>query len=141
MRKTSLKSIHDNAPFCPMILAALAIATTAVISSRSVSAADNPTGILIRPANYDPEDEWEYTRRRGELSPGMVADGKIWNRANEDLRAAVSGASPAPANAEGAAAPVSAASGTPAPRMTYAEAYAQIPFVRSEYEATMRRWS
>lgn len=135
MRKTALKSVHDNAPFRRSTLAAIAIATTVVISSRTVSAADDRTGILIRPANYDPDDEWEYTRRRGELSPGMVADGRIWNRASEDLRAAVSGAPPAPANAEGASAPVSAASGTPAPRMTYAEAYAQIPFVRSEYEA------
>src|SRR5216684_1751623 len=92
MRKTSFKSILDNAPLLRKIIAALAIATTVVISSRTVSAADDPSGILIRPANYDPEDEWEYTRRRGELSPGMVADGKIWNRANEDLRAAVSGA-------------------------------------------------
>jgi hypothetical protein len=31
--------------------------------------------------------------------------------------------------------PVSAASGIPLPRMTYAQAYAQIPFSRSEYEA------
>ena len=36
--------------------------------------------ILIRPANYDPADEWEYSRLAGELKPGMRADGPIWNR-------------------------------------------------------------
>ena len=96
------------------------------------SAADE---ILIRPANYDPNDEAAYTRERGELSPGMVANGRIWNKPVDDSRAAVSGAAPAPAEAAGAEAPVSAASGTPVLRMTYAEAYASVPFSRSEYEA------
>ncbi len=93
-------------------------------------------GIVIRPANYDPADELAYTRQAGELKPGAVANGKFWNKPAEDeSRAAVSGAAPAPASAEGPGAPVSAASGTDAPRMTYAQAYAQIPFSRTEYEA------
>ena len=99
------------------------------------SAADDAPAILIRPANYDPNDEAAYTRERGELSPGMVASGKIWNKPVDDSRAAVSGAAPAPAEAVGAEAPVPAASGTPVLRMTYAEAYASVPFSRSEYEA------
>lgn len=36
--------------------------------------------IQIRPWNYDPLDPDEYTRRRGVLSPGMSADGPVWNR-------------------------------------------------------------
>lgn len=91
--------------------------------------------IVIRPANFDPADELAYTRRRGEVEPGKLADGKVWNQSSEDLRAAVSGdVSTPPAKAEEAG-PVSAASGSPAPRMSYAQAYAQIPFSRSEYEA------
>jgi hypothetical protein len=102
----------------------------------SVAAADDKeSAIVIRPANYDPADELAYTRQRGEPNPGNVADGKVWNQPDEDSRAAVSGAAPAPADAAGAVAPVSAASGKPTMRMTYAEAYAQIPFSRSEYEA------
>lgn len=94
-------------------------------------------GIVIRPANYDPADELAYTRDAGELKPGAVANGKFWNKpADDDSRAAVSGTAPAPAKAQGPGVPVSAASGTPAPRMmTYSEAYAQIPFSRTEYEA------
>jgi hypothetical protein len=93
-------------------------------------------GILIRPANFDPADELAYTRRRGELDEGNQADGKVWNqRGNEDLRAAGTGApSPAP-EAQGGLVPASAASGTLTARMSYEEAYAQIPFRRSEYEA------
>ena len=104
-------------------------------SPLGTKAADDSPVILIRPANYDPADEAAYTRERGELSPGMVANGKVWNKPAAESRAAVSGAAPAPAQAEGTAAPVSAASGTPPYQMTYAEAYAQVPFLRSEYEA------
>jgi hypothetical protein len=99
------------------------------------AADDKEPAIVIRPANYDPADELAYTRQRGEPNPGNAAVGKVWNQPDEDSRAAVSGAAPAPADAAGAVAPVSAASGKPTPRMTYAEAYAQIPFSRSEYEA------
>ncbi len=107
-----------------------------LVSANPVAAADDKEpAIVIRPANYDPADELAYTRQRGEPNPGNVADGKVWNQPDEDSRAAVSGAAPAPADAAGAGAPVSAASGKPALRMTYAEAYAQIPFSRSEYEA------
>lgn len=91
--------------------------------------------IVIRPANYDPADELAYTRLRGEVEPGKVADGRIWNKAHEDLRAAVSGANSTPPAPAESAEPVSAASGIPVPRMTYAQAYAQVPFSRSEYEA------
>jgi hypothetical protein len=105
-------------------------------SGNPVAAADDKEpAIVIRPANYDPADELAYTRQRGEPNPGNLADGKVWNQPDEDSRAAVSGTAPAPADAAGAVAPVSAASGKPAMRMTYAEAYAQIPFSRSEYEA------
>jgi len=92
--------------------------------------------IVIRPANFDPANELAYTLRHGEVEPGKLADGKKWNQPAEDLRAAVSGETPTPtAPAEGAA-PDSAASGIPvAPKMTYAQAYAQVPFSRSEYEA------
>ena len=94
-------------------------------------------GIVIRPANYDPADELAYTRAGGELKAGAIANGKFWNTpADDESRAAVSGTAPAPAKAQGPGLPVSAASGTPAPRMmTYSEAYAQIPFSRTEYEA------
>lgn len=90
--------------------------------------------LVIRPANYDPADEFAYTRLGGEVEPGKRADGKIWNTPSEDLRAADSGTLTPPAPAESGN-PVSAASGIPVPRMTYAQAYAQIPFSRSEYEA------
>lgn len=39
-----------------------------------------PLKILIQPENFDPADPWEYTNRRGELSPGAIATGRIWNR-------------------------------------------------------------
>lgn len=95
----------------------------------------NRPPIVIRPANFDPDDEFAYTQRRGEVEPGKLADGKVWNKSPEDLRAAVSGeTSTLPASAKSVG-PVSAASGIPVPRMTYAQAYAQIPFSRSEYEA------
>jgi len=105
-----------------------------------VRAEQNDAGVksdapLIRPANYDPADELAYTRQRGELSAGSVADGTVWNKPVENSRAAVSGAAPATADAAAPGASVPAASGTLVPRMTYAEAYAQIPFSRSEYEA------
>jgi len=91
--------------------------------------------IVIRPANFDPADELAYTRQRGELSQGAVADGTVWNKPPENSRAAVSSEAPAPANAGGQGPLVPAASGTLTPRMTYAEAYAMIPFSRAEYEA------
>jgi hypothetical protein len=99
------------------------------------AAPSHKPSIVIRPANFDPADELAYTRRRGEVEPGKLADGIVWNQSSEDLRAAVSGETSKPtATAEGVG-PVSAASGIPAARMTYAQAYAQIPFSRSEYEA------
>src|SRR5262245_23991685 len=57
--------------------------------------------IVIRPANFDPADELAYTRQRGELSQGAVADGTVWNKPPENSRAAVSSEAPAPANAGG----------------------------------------
>jgi hypothetical protein len=99
------------------------------------AADEKAPAIVIRPANFDPADELAYTRQRGELSPGAVAEGKVWNKPAEDSRAAVSGEAPAPAGAAGQGTLVPAASGTFAPRMTYAEAYALIPFSRAEYEA------
>jgi hypothetical protein len=119
---------------------ALATFTFQFTPSLTLQAAENEAGAasdapVIRPANYDPADELAYTRQRGELSAGAVANGQVWNKPFEDSRAAVSGVTPAPADAAAPGAPVPAASGASAPRMTYAEAYAQIPFSRSEYEA------
>ena len=95
--------------------------------------------IVIRPENFDPADELAYTRRRGVVEPGKVADGKIWNKSEDDseddLRAAVSGEISTPTAPAEDVGPVSAASGISAAHMTYAQAYAQIPFSRSEYEA------
>jgi hypothetical protein len=105
------------------------------ISWLSAADKDKAPKIVIRPANFDPADELAYTRQRGELAAGSSASGKIWNRPQEDSRAAVSGEEPAPADAKGLKPPVSAASGASVPLMTYNEAYAQIPFSRSEYEA------
>lgn len=95
---------------------------------------DGQWAIVVRPANFDPADELAYTRLRGELKSGNVAGGKIWNKPAEDLRAADSGTSTRHVQTEKGE-PVSAASGIPSLRMSYAEAYAQIPFSRSEYEA------
>jgi hypothetical protein len=102
---------------------------------KPASALETP-GIVIRPANFDPGDELAYTRLRGKVDAGMSPDGNVWNKpASDDLRAAGSG-TPAPAPAsQGESAPVSAASGSSFPRMTYEEAYSQISFRRSEYEA------
>ena|SRR6516162_3784049 len=44
-------------------------------------------GIVIRPANFDPADELAYTRKRGELDPGAVANGRIWNQPAQYSRA------------------------------------------------------
>jgi hypothetical protein len=44
-------------------------------------------GIVIRPANFDPDDELAYTRKRGELDPGAVANGRIWNQPAQYSRA------------------------------------------------------
>ncbi len=116
-------------------LAALVLQLTWSINVHAADEEGKDTGIVIRPANFDPADELAYTRERGELKPGAVADGKVWNQPAQYSRAAVSGEAPAPAEAGGAGAPVTAASGAFAPRMTYAEAYAMVPFSRSEYEA------
>jgi hypothetical protein len=116
--------------------AACAIAAfqlTCPVSVRAADDEDKGGGIVIRPANFDPADELAYTRERGELKSGAVASGKVWNQPVQYSRAAVSGEAPAPAGAVGA--PVSAASGALVPNMTYADAYAMIPFSRSEYEA------
>jgi hypothetical protein len=101
----------------------------------ATSTGANRPAIVIRPANFDPADEYAYTRRRGEVEPGKLADGKVWNKSSEDLRAAVSGENSTPPAPAASAEPVSAASGISVPRITYAQAYAQIPFSRSEYEA------
>ena len=132
--------VKKNHQYCLRIAAAFGTAAACLLHIGSVgtlSAAekDKASEIVIRPANFDPADELAYTRQRGELDPGASANGKLWNKPVEDSRAAVSGEAPAPADAAGPRPPVSAASGTPAARMTYAEAYAQIPFSRSEYEA------
>lgn len=129
-----MQSVSAIRSKCKQLAMAAAVAGLAAVSSPLFAADDQDAPPVIRPANYDPADELAYTKQRGELSPGMVADGKVWNKAPES-RAAVSVAMPAPAEAEGAAAAVSAASGILPYRMTYAEAYAQIPFQRSEYEA------
>lgn len=113
-----------------LLKCALLVAAGFCAMPAGVSAAEDQ--IVIRPANYDREDELAYTRLKGELAPGMIADGKVWNKPSEDTQAAVSAAAPAPAGADAA---VSAASGILVPRMTYAQAYAQVPFLRSEYEA------
>jgi len=91
--------------------------------------------IVIRPANFDPADELAYTRARGELKAGATATGKIWNTVPQYSRAAVSGEAPAPAEAPSLGTPVSAASGGFSPNMSDADAYAMVPFSRSEYEA------
>lgn len=132
-----MRNIRLNAVVL-VALVELGLGATALRAAQQVKpggGVESP-GIVIRPANYDPADELAYTRRQGEVEEGMAADGKVWNKpANDDSRAAGSGApSPAPA-AKGGVMPVSAASGVSAPRMTYADAYAQIPFYRSEYEA------
>jgi hypothetical protein len=111
----------------------LAAGHFALVSPASAAEQGKAPDIVIRPANFDPADELAYTRQRGELDAGASASGAIWNKP-EDSRAAVSGEAPAPADAGGVRPPVSAASGL-VPRMTYVEAYAQIPFSRSEYEA------
>jgi hypothetical protein len=131
MRNITLKAVT----LAILVELGLTPAIQAAEQVKPEGAADQP-GIVIRPANFDPADELAYTRRRGDLDAGNLAEGKIWNQpANDDLRAAGSGA-PAPApEAQGGVVPVSAASGASAPRMTYADAYAQIPFRRSEYEA------
>jgi hypothetical protein len=105
-------------------------------SPAELRAADEKApAIVIRPANFDPADELAYTRQRGELAPGAVANGKFWNTPVDVSRAAVSSEVPAPAEAAGQGPLVPAASGTLAPRMSYAEAYAMVPFSRAEYEA------
>jgi hypothetical protein len=94
--------------------------------------------VLIRPANYDPDDEHEYTRLRGELAPGRRADLAVWNRSSQsrqNSQAAVSGDADDPAPTPGAGSPVSAASGASEARLSYTEAYNLVPFSRSEYEA------
>jgi hypothetical protein len=126
-------SVRKN-QLCRWIASAALTAAAGIVQIATpapLKAADNR--IVIRPANFDPADELAYTRQRGELDEGASASGKTWNK--PDSRAAVSGEAPAPADAVGLRPPVSAASGPPLGRMSYAEAYAQIPFSRTEYEA------
>ena len=116
-------------------LAAIALQLVSEAAAYAADEESKDTGIIIRPANFDPADELAYTRARGELKAGASATGRYWNMPIENSRAAVSGEAPAPAEAAGQGAPVSAASGAFVPRMSYAEAYAMIPFSRTEYEA------
>jgi hypothetical protein len=116
-----------------MAAIALQFATSATVYAADEENKDS--GVIIRPANFDPADELAYTRARGELKPGATATGKYWNTPAANSRAAVSGEAPAPAEAAGQGAPVSAASGAFVPLMSYAEAYAMVPFSRTEYEA------
>lgn len=60
---------------------------------------------------------------------------KITIRPKQTSPAAVSGADARPAYVPPPEAPVSAATGSSPPRMTYWEAYQSIPFLRAEYEA------
>jgi hypothetical protein len=117
----------------------LAVLAVTLTLSRDLQAAQQDEAktpaIVIRPANFDPADELAYTRDRGELKPGATATGKIWNTVPQYSRAAVSGEAPAPAEAPSLGTPASAASGGFSPNMSYAEAYAMVPFSRSEYEA------
>ena len=140
-----VKPFRTSLPMCSFKNTAVAGIICLVIVQSSIhlrAAEDTPPApdaqrpaIVIRPANFDPADELAYTRRRGEVEPGKLAEGKIWNKPVEDLRAAVSGEISTPTALVEGVEPVSAASGISAARMTYAEAYAQIPFTRSEYEA------
>jgi hypothetical protein len=113
-------------------LTAVALQFVPAATACAADEENKDSGIIIRPANFDPADELAYTRARGELQAGASATGKYWNMPIENSRAAVSGEAPAPA---GQGTPVSAASGAFVPRMTYAEAYAMVPFSRTEYEA------
>lgn len=124
---------HVN-PFTVPALAA-GLLTALVLPGGSLSHAADEPAIVIRPANYDPADELGYTRLRGEVEPGKSANGKLWNQPDPDLRAAGAGTSPSGPLPGEDNAPASAASGPSAPRMSYAAAYSQIPFSRSEYEA------
>jgi hypothetical protein len=117
------------------LLAAAALHLTGPTALYAADEEGKDAGIVIRPANFDPADELAYTRARGELKGGASATGKYWNMPAANSRAAVSGDAPAPAEAVGQGAPVSAASGAFVPQMSYAEAYAMVPFSRSEYEA------
>jgi hypothetical protein len=127
-----VSGLIDN--FCAPALIAGVLATLCLPGAAPVLAADND-GIVIRPANYDPADELAYTRLKGEVEAGKSANGKFWNQPVSDLRAAEAGASPSDNASREGEAPASAASGPSEPRMSYAAAYAQIPFSRSEYEA------
>lgn len=117
----------------PVLIAGV-LAALCLPGAAPVLAADND-GIVIRPANYDPADELAYTRLKGEVEPGKSANGKYWNQPISDLRAAEAGAGPSDNASREGEVPASAASGSSAPRMSYAAAYAQIPFSRPEYEA------
>jgi len=123
----------SSAAACLMAAISLQFATSAAVCVADEENKDS--GVIIRPANFDPADELAYTRARGELKPGATATGKYWNMPAANSRAAVSGEAPAPAEAVGQGAPASAASGAFVPQMSYADAYAMIPFSRTEYEA------
>lgn len=94
----------------------------AIVAALSVASAAPPKG------EGATGGEWKIAIRPREESTRE-------NFTREDSRAAVSGVSETVASQPGLAAPVSAASGNPLPRMTYAEALASIPFNREEYEA------
>src|SRR5262245_46011245 len=123
----------SSAAACLTAAIALQFATSAAVCAADEE--NKESGVIIRPANFDPADELAYTRARGELKPGATATGKYWNMPAANSRAAVSGEAPAPAEAVGQGAPASAASGAFVPQMSYADAYAMIPFSRTEYEA------
>jgi hypothetical protein len=137
VRQLRISRIHFHRRLSLVAACTLAAVALHLNPSTAVYAAEEEgkdAAIVIRPANFDPADELAYTRARGELKPGASATGKFWNTA-ENSRAAVSGEAPAPAEVAGQGAPVSAASGAFVPHMTYAEAYAMVPFSRTEYEA------
>lgn len=46
---------------------------------QSVEEASSKVPVLICPFNYDPANPWEYSSRRGQLSPGALKASVIWN--------------------------------------------------------------
>jgi|GEM_PF-1012507 len=117
-------------------LACFAVPTTGLAQEKE---AETTPPILIRPANFDPDDEWAYTRLRGNTLPGYRADGPVWNAPPLALQRQGVPSAPAAEGEQGENQPAAAAVGgsviVPGPLMTYAEAYNAIEFRRSEYEA------
>jgi murein peptide amidase A len=56
------------------------LAFLATLDSNPIDTLTCKPSVLIRPFNYDPADPCEYTRRRGQLSPGAISTSAIWNR-------------------------------------------------------------